>query len=161
MRPRENDGDESSIPRFNFILFFSARARRYGKSNPSEKYPTRISGSYFFTSCTKVSRSAASFLQHTRPSLTSSFFHVNTFLKFSPTRLIIKMCPFPISNSSVSISYARIFGLNFFPSIARIIWLAAFLLISIQLFISFRSTLPRTSFCNSLMSSMNCKKLAL
>ena len=36
---------------------------------------------------------------------------LNTFLKFSPINDIIKIWPFPISNSSASISYARIFGL--------------------------------------------------
>ncbi len=51
--------------------------------------------------------------------------------------------------------------LKFLPSSERIIWLAERLSISIQLFISFISILPSTSFFRSLISRINCRKLAL
>ena len=47
------------------------------------------------------------------------------------------------------------------PSTALIIWLATDRSISTQLFISFMSILPSTSFLRSLMSRINCRKLAL
>lgn len=51
--------------------------------------------------------------------------------------------------------------LKVLPSTARIIFSAAFLSISTQLFISFISILPKTSFLRSLISRINCRKLAL